>query len=235
MEQVVPGVALFTLLYPEGRSGRPPFLRATTLRIDFIQLRFSLLDPAVEDVFFVTLRYCEFAQLDELTRLPDESTILRFDKRLEKRKLAEQILATVNELLTQRGLVVKAGITVHATLIALPTSSKNKTEGRDLDIHSSKKGNQWYFGMKAHIEIHADSGLVHGVRGPSGYVSDVVEEGTWRREQETAGFDDAGHQGIEMCFDSKTGYQACWLATGRATCAQQRKRGRCHIERAAKL
>jgi transposase, IS5 family len=105
--------------------------------------------------------YREFAQLDELARLPDESTILRFRHRLEKHKLAEQILQTVNDLLTEKGLLLKAGTAVDATIIAAPSSTKNKDKTRDAEMHSTCKGNQWHFGMKAHIGVDADSGLVH--------------------------------------------------------------------------
>ena len=117
----------------------------------------------------------EFAQFDELARLPDESTILRFRHRLEKHPLAEQILRTVNELLTQRGLLLKAGTAVDATVIAAPTSTKNKGKARDPEMHFSMKGNQWHFGMKAHIGVDAESGLVHTVRGTSGHASDIGE------------------------------------------------------------
>jgi transposase, IS5 family len=113
--------------------------------------------------------------LEEFGNLTDESTILRFRHRLEKHKLAEEMLASVNELLTSKGLLLKAGTVVDATLIAAPSSTKNKAHQRDPDIHSSKKGEQMYFGMKAHIGADADSGLVHTVRGTSGNVHDVVE------------------------------------------------------------
>ena len=105
-----------------------------------------------------------------------ESTILRFRHRLEKHKLADQILATVNELLEQRGLLLKEGTAVDATLIAAPSSTKNKDKKRDPEMHSSQKGNEWHFGMKAHIGVDADSGLVHTVRGTSGNVADVTED-----------------------------------------------------------
>jgi len=121
MEQVVPWAALVELIapyYPEGRTGRPPFSLLTMLRIHFMQQWFTLSDPGMEEAFLDTPLYHEFAQLDEYTRLPDESTILRFRHRLEKHKLAEQILATVNELLTRKGLLLKAGTVVDATLIA---------------------------------------------------------------------------------------------------------------------
>ena len=206
MEQVVPWAALVELIapyYPEGRTGRPPFSLQTMLRVHFMQQWFTLSDPGMEEAFFDTPLLREFAQLEELARLPDESTILRFRHRLEKHKLAEQILATVNELLIQRGLMLKAGTVVDATLIAAPTSTKNKDKVRDPDMHSSKKGNQWYFGMKAHIGADAESGLVHTVRGTSGHVSDIAEANTLLHGQESLAFGDAGYQGVEKRPDSK--------------------------------
>lgn len=206
MEQVVPWAELVELIapyYPEGRTGRPPFSLLTMLRIHFMQQWFTLSDPGMEEAFFDTPLYREFAQLEEFSRLPDESTILRFRHRLEKHKLAEQMLLTVNELLTQRGLLLKAGTAVDATLIAAPTSTKNKDKTRDPDMHSSKKGNQWYFGMKAHIGVDADSGLVHTVRGTSGHVSDVAEGNALLHGQETVAFGDAGYQGIDKRPDAQ--------------------------------
>ena len=208
MDQVVPWAALVELIapyYPEGRTGRPPFSLQTMLRTHFMQQWFSLSDPAMEEAFFDTPLYREFAQLQEFGRLPDESTILRFRHRLEKHKLAEQILQTVNELLTERGLLLKVGTAIDATLIAAPTSTKNKDKARDPEMHSSKKGNQWYFGMKAHIGVDADSGLVHSVRGTSGHVSDIAEGNSLLHGQETLGFGDAGYQGIDKRADAKMG------------------------------
>jgi IS5 family transposase len=208
MDQVVPWVALEELIapyYPEGRKGRPPFSLLTMLRIHFMQQWFTLSDPAMEEAFFDTPLYREFAQLEEFGRLPDESTILRFRHRLEKHKLAEQILATVNDILIELGLLLKAGTVVDATLIAAPPSTKNKDRTRDADMHSSKKGNQWYFGMKAHIGADADSGLVHTVRCTSGHVSDIAEANTLLHGQETVAFGDAGYQGVEKRPDAKAG------------------------------
>ena len=205
MQQVVPWAALVASIapyYPEGRTGRPPFSLETMLRIHFMQQWFTLSDPGMEEAFFDTPLYREFAQLDAFGRLPDESTIGRFRHRLEKHKLAEQILTTVNEILSQRGLLLKAGTVVDATLIAAPTSTKNKGKARDPEMHSSKKGNQWYFGMKAHIGVDADSGLVHTVRGTSGHVSDIAEANTLLHGQETYAFGDAGYQGVEKRPDA---------------------------------
>ena len=205
MEKVVPWAALVELIapcYPEGKTGRPPFSLMTMLRIHFMQQWFTLSDPAMEEAFFDTPLYREFAQLEEFSRLPDESTILRFRHRLEKHKLAEQILQTVNELLTERGLLLKAGTAVDATLIAAPTSTKNKDKSRDPEMHSSKKGNQWYFGMKAHIGVDADSGLVHTVRGTCGHVSDIAEANSLLHGEEKVAFGDAGYQGVEKRPDA---------------------------------
>ena len=206
MEQVVPWAALVELIapyYPQGKTGRPPFSLHTMLRIHFMQQWFTLSDPAMEEAFFDTPLLREFAQLDAFARLPDESTILRFRHRLEKHKLAEQILATVNDILIERGLLLKTGTVVDATLIAAPPSTKNKDKKRDPDMHSSKKGNQWYFGMKAHIGADADSGLVHTVRGTSGHVSDIAEANTLLQGQESVAFGDAGYQGVDKRPDAR--------------------------------
>jgi IS5 family transposase len=206
MEEVVPWAALVELIapyYPQGKTGRPPFSLETMLRVHFMQQWFTLSDPAMEEAFFDTPLYREFARLEEFARLPDESTILRFRHRLEKHKLAEQILATVNELLTQKGLLLKTGTVVDATLIPAPSSTKNKTQSRDPEMHSSKKGNQWHFGMKAHIGADADSGLVHSVRGTSGHVSDVAEGNSLLHGQESVAFGDAGYQGIDKRADAR--------------------------------
>lgn len=205
MEQVVPWDALVELIapyYPEGKTGRPPFSLCTMLRVHFMQQWFSLSDPAMEEAFFDTPLYREFAQLQEFGRLPDESTILRFRHRLEKHKLAQQILTTVNDLLIAKGLLLKVGTVVDATLIAAPSSTKNKDKARDPEMHSSKKGEQMYFGMKAHIGADADSGLVHTVRGTSGNVHDVTEGNSLLHGEEVLAFGDAGYQGIEKRPDA---------------------------------
>ena len=195
MEQVVP-------YYRQGRNGRPPFELQTMLRLHFLQQWFQLSDLGMEEALFDTPLYRDFAQLDAHGRLPDESTILRFRHRLERHKLAEQILATVNDLLCAKGLQLKEGTIVDATLIAAPSSTKNKDNARDPEMHSSKKGNQWYFGMKAHIGVDADSGLVHTVRCTSGNVGDVVEGNSLLHGQEVQVFGDAGYQGADKRADA---------------------------------
>ena len=205
MDKVVPWTALVELIapyYPEGKKGRPPFSLETMLRTHFLQQWFTLSDPGMEEAFFDTPLYREFAQLEEFARLPDESTILRFRHRLEKHKLADQILATINDLLTQRGLLLKKGTVVDATLIPAPSSTKNKCKARDPEMHSSQKGNQWHFGMKAHIGADSDFGLVHTVRGTSGNVHDVLEGNSLLHGQEEDAYGDAGYQGVDKRPDA---------------------------------
>ena len=146
MDRVVPWAALVELIapnYPKGKNGRPPFAPETMLRVHFMQQWFTLSDPAMEEAFFDVPLYREFAQLDAHSCLPDESTILRFRHKLEEHKVAEQILATVNDLLSGKGLLLKVGTVVDATLIAAPTSTKNADKAKDPEMHLSKKGNQW--------------------------------------------------------------------------------------------
>lgn len=208
MDQVVPWAALVELIapyYPEGRKGRPPFPLEVMLRTHFMQQWFTLSDLAMQEAFFDTPAYLHFAGLDPHGRIPDESTILRFRHRLEKHKLADQILASVNDLLAQRGLLLKAGTAVDATLIAAPSSTKNKDKSRDPEMHQSKKGQQWYFGMKAHIGVDADSGLVHTVRCTSGNVADVTQGNSLLHGQEKDIFADAGYQGADKRPDARSG------------------------------
>ena len=209
MNHVVPWpslVELVTPYAPEGKKGRPPFAVATMLRIHFMQQWFTLSDPAMEEALHDVPLFREFAGLDNWnTRLPDESTILRFRHLLETHKLAAQMLEVINDLLRAKGLMLKAGTVVDATLIAAPSSTKNASGERDPEMHQSKKGNQWYHGMKAHIGVDAESGLVHTVRGTAGNVNDVVEANALLHGEETEVFADAGYQGAHKRADAPEG------------------------------
>ena len=199
MERVVPWsdlVALLSPYMPVGRRGRSAFPVEGRLRIPFMQQWCNLSDPAMEDALHDTPLFRDFAGLggwDE--RLPDETTILRFRHVLEQHKLAPQILKTGNHLLQHKGLLLKTGTVVDATLIAAPNTTKNATGERDPERKQAKKGNQWYFGMKARIGTDAESGLVHTVRCTPGSVNDVVEANSLMPGQETEAWGDAGYQG----------------------------------------
>ena len=208
MDRVVPWAELNELIAPyapEGRRGRPPFSVSTMLRIHFMQQWFTLSDPAMEEALHDTPLLRDFAALSWDTRLPDETTILRFRHLLEKHKLAAQMFELVNERLRAQGLLLKAGTVVDATLIAAPSSTKNAGGQRDPEMHQSKKGNQWYFGMKAHIGVDAESGLVHTVKGTAGNISDVVEANSLLHGQEQVVFADSGYQGAHKRDDAKPG------------------------------
>ena len=209
MERVVPWAELVTLVspfMPEGRRGRPPFPVEAMLRIHFMQQWFNLSDPAMEDALHDVPLFRDFAGLGGWdARLPDESTILRFRHVLEKHKLGEQMLKTVNELLTAKGLMLKSGTVVDATLIAAPSSTKNSSGERDPEMKQSQKGKQWYFGMKCHIGVDAESGLVHTVRGTAGSVNDVVEANALLHGQETDAWGDSGYQGAHKRPDANPG------------------------------
>ena len=199
MNLVVPWTELVGLIEPhapKGNTGRPPFAVSTMLRIHFMQQWFGLSDPAMEESLHDVPLYREFAGLDAgLSRMPDESTILRFRHLLEQHNLSIQLLATINATLAKRGLMLKTGTVVDATLISAPSSTKNSNGERDPDMHQTQKGNQWYFGMKAHIGVDADSGLVHTVIGTSANVNDVTQGHALLHGEEVDVFADAGYQG----------------------------------------
>ena len=182
---------------PRGRTGRPPFPVEMLLRIHFMQQWFTLSDAAMEEALHDMALFREFAGLAWSSPTPDESTILRFRHLLEKHKLAEEIFKTVTQLLEEKNLLLRAGTIVDATLIAAPSSTKNRCGSRDPEMHQTKKGNQWYFGMKAHIGVDADSGLVHTVRGTAANVSDVVEANSLLHGQEANAYGDSGMQGAD--------------------------------------
>jgi IS5 family transposase len=201
MNLVVPWAALVSLIAPFAPStgdkgGRPPFAVETMLRIHFLQQWFGLSDPAMEEALHDVAVYCDFAHLDPgATRLPDETTILRFRHLLEENNLSRQLLATINATLAKKGLLLKTGTVVDATLIAAPSSTKNSTGERDPEMHQTKKGNQWHFGMKAHIGVDAESGLVHTVIGTAANVNDVTQGHALLHGEEAVVFADAGYQG----------------------------------------
>ena len=210
MERVVPWGDLVSLIEPyapeSGRRGQQPFAVEAMLRIHFMQQLFNLSDPAMEEALHDVPVFRDFAGLTNWAdALPSESSILRFRHLLERHKLAEQILATVNGLLSAKGLLLKSGTVVDATLIAAPSSTKNRDGGRDPEMHQSKKGQQWYFGMKAHIGVDADSGLVHTVQGTAGNVNDVVQANSLLHGEETVVFTDAGYQGADKRPDATPG------------------------------
>ena len=200
MERVVPWGALVQIVEPHcprAKTGRPPFAVETMLRIHYLQQWFGLSDPAMEEALHDVPLYREFAKLgDAVSRLPDETTILRLRHLLERHNLAPDMLRLVNDILLAKGLMLRTGTAVDATLISAPSSTKNAEGERDPEMKQTKKGNNWYFGMKAHIGVDAASGLVHTVVGTAANVNDLNVAGKLLHGEEHAAFGDAGYQGV---------------------------------------
>jgi IS5 family transposase len=198
MGQVMPWaelVALIAVHAPLTRTGRPPFDLEMMLRIHCLQQWFGLSDLAAEEALFEMAIYRNFCGLSGTHRIPDRVSILRFRHLLERHDLSPRILQIINDKLSAQGLMLKTGTVVDATLIAAPSSTKNKRGERDPEMHQTKKGNQWHFGMKAHIGVDAELGLVHTVVGTAANVNDVTQGHALLHGKEEVVFADAGYQG----------------------------------------
>lgn len=202
IETATPWPALVAVLlpyYPKGDGrGRPPIGLERMLRMYIAQQCFGLSDEGVEDAIYDSQAIRGFVGID-LTHesAPDATTLLKFRRLLEKHKLTERIFNEINGHLASKGLMMREGTIVDATLIAAPPSTKNKDGKRDPEMHQSKKGNDWHFGMKAHIGVDAASGLVHTVVGTAGNVADVTQAHALLHGDEIAVLGDAGYQGVE--------------------------------------
>ena len=203
MEKVVPWKALLVLIephYPKTslKGGRPPYPLATMLRIHLLQQWYDLSDPAMEDALIEVPTMRRFAGIDMISdRIPDETTILAFRHLLEKNDLGKQIFEVVKAHLKANGMAMKQGTIIDATLIAAPSSTKNKAGERDPEMHQTKKGNQWYFGMKVHAGVDKDSGLIHSVIVTAANVHDLTAAADLLHGEEKVVYADAGYQGIE--------------------------------------
>ena len=201
MDKVVPWAALLALIAPHypkmGRPGRQPYPLATMLRVHFLQQWYALSDPAMEEALYDTAVMRRFARLSGLDNIPDETTILNFRRLLETHHLAPQILERVNAHLARKGQSLKAGTIVDATIIAAPSSTKNKEGKRDPEMHQAKKGNQWHFGMKAHIGVDEYSGLVHHVECTAANVGDVTQVHKLLHGKEDTVCGDSGYTGAD--------------------------------------
>ncbi|MFL1482351.1 MULTISPECIES: IS5 family transposase [Pseudomonadaceae] len=226
MDQVVPWKGLVALIdprYPKGEGGRPAYPLMAMLRIHLMQNWFGYSDPAMEEALYETTILRQFAGLS-LERIPDETTILNFRRLLEKHELAAGILAVINGYLGDRGLSLRQGTIVDATLINAPSSTKNKDGKRDPEMHQTKKGNQYYFGMKAHIGVDDESGLVHSVVGTAANVADVTQVDKLLHGEENMVGADAGYTGVEKRPEHE-GREVIWqIAARRSTYKKLSKR-----------
>src|ERR1051325_4009138 len=201
MEVVVPWgrlVERLRPLYPKGERGRPPIGLERMLRIHFLQQWYGLADGAMEDALYDSQALRGFAGIDlTVAAVTDATTIMNFRHWLESHELSQALFAEVSTMLEERGLLMRHGTIVDATIIAAPPSTKNEQKSRDPEMRQTKKGNQWYFGMKAHVGVDAESGLVHTVIGTAANVHDINKAEALLHGHETDVYADAGYQGIE--------------------------------------
>jgi IS5 family transposase len=200
MQRVMPWaelVALIEPVYPSGEgAGRPPVGLERMLRIHFLQHWFNLSDPAVEEALYDSRSMREFVGID-LGReaAPDETTICKFRHRLEEHELGKQILATVNAHLASAGFKVSTGTIVDASIIAAPSSTKNQDKQRDPEMHQTKKGNEWHFGMKAHIGVDSRHKIIHSVAASAANIHDSLAIPVLLHGKERCVWGDSAYQG----------------------------------------
>jgi len=201
METVVPWARLEALVEPHyprsGKVGRPPIGLSRMLRMYFLQQWYTLADEALEDALYDSQAMREFVGIDlSKQNVPDATTLLKFRRLLEEHELGAAILAEVNAHLTERGLLMRQGTVVDATIIAAPSSTKNSKGERDPEMHQAKKGNEWHFGMKMHTGVDADSGLVHSVVCTAANESDIAHAHELLHGQERVVGADSGYTGV---------------------------------------
>ncbi|MCE0733101.1 IS5 family transposase [Halomonas sp. G15] len=210
MEALVPWQRLIDALSPAyypnaaGKRGRPPIGLERMLRIYFLQQWYALADEALEDAIYDSQAMRDFVGIDlAIESVPDATTLLRFRHLLEKHALTQRIFEEINAHLAEKGLFMREGTIVDATIVAAAPSTKNKAKQRDPEMKQTKKGNQWYFGMKAHIGVDAVTGLTHSVVATSANVADVTMAGALVREDDKRVYGDAGYTGMWKHLDEE--------------------------------
>ena len=201
MEEVIPWAQLLAVIaphYPKGERGRPPIGLERMLRVYFLQQWYALADEALEDALYDSQALQRFARIEfDAEGVPDATTLLKFRRLLETHDLCQALFTAINTDLAARGLLLREGTLVDATLIAAPSSTKNQKRARDPAMHQTKKGNQWYFGLKAHIGTDRDSTLVHTMVVTAANVADIVKTAELLHGEESQVHGDAGSTGVE--------------------------------------
>ncbi len=182
--------------YPMPGRGRQPYPLSLMLRVHIVQLVDNLSDPAMEDALYENLTVQRFVGLRLSDAIPDETTILNFRHRLEAAALGRGLLEEINRHLEAEGLQLRQGTVVDASIISAPSSTRNRARARDPEMHQTRKGNQWYFGMKLHIGVDSESGIVHSLHTTAANVSDITAVPDLLHGNERLVCGDAGYQGI---------------------------------------
>ena len=206
--------------YPKAGRGRRPYPLSVMLRVHVVQVTHNLSDPAMEDLLYEAESVRRFVGLKLSEAIPDESTILHFRHLLERHELGQGLFEEIKGYLADQGVMLKRGSIVDATIISAPSSTRNKAKQRDPEMHQVKKGQQYYFGMKLHIGVDAESGLVHSMATTSANVHDVTQAHRLLHGEERAVWGDSGYTGVHKREDIR-GSSAGWYVAMKA--GQRRK------------
>ena len=207
MERIIPWsewIGIIKPYYYEGKRGNKPYELETMLRIHLLQELYDLADMAVMNEIIDSRAFSKFCGVDSSNQVPDGDTIGRFRALLVKHGVQKELFAQVVSLLEAKGLILKKGTIVDSTIIAAPSSTKNREKKRDPEAHQTKKGNTWHFGYKAHIGVDKTSGLVHHVETTAANVSDVTVVPKLLYGEEETVHGDAGYLGAEKREDAVT-------------------------------
>ena len=189
-------------VYPKPGKGRRPYPLAVMLRVHCVQLFYNLSDPGMEDLLYEAESVRRFVGLSLSEALPDETTILNFRHLLERHELGKALFDEINAHLGSQGLRLREGSIVDASIIEAPSSTKNRTRERDPEMHQTKKGNQWHFGMKVHVGVDSETGIVHSLSTTAANAHDVTEAHNLLHGGERVVWCDAGYQGVHKRWEN---------------------------------
>ena len=201
MEEIIPWpewVAFIEPYYPKGGRGRPPRGIEKMLRMYLLQNWFALSDEGIEDSIYDSYAMRKFMGLNFYEeQTPDATTLLHYRHLLEDNKIGEKMFGSIRNVLEQNGYMMKGGTIVDATILSAPSSTKNKSGERDTEMHQTRKGNQWFFGMKCHVGVDAGTGYVHTIEATAANVHDINVAAQLIREDDEVVYGDSGYIGIE--------------------------------------
>lgn len=215
LDELIPWQKLIQQLskgYRKAGPGRPPYPLDSMLRIHIMQLAYNLSDPEMEDYLYEVESMRRFAHLRLCESIPDETTILHFRHYVEAHKFGKKIFDTINQHLADKGLRLREGTIVDATLIAAPTSTKNAQGERDPEMHQTKKGNQWHFGMKMHIGVDDGLGLIHSITTTPANRHDITQVDKLLHGDEKRVWADAGFKGVDKREEHRSRKVAWFIA-----------------------
>lgn len=208
MDEIIPWdewVDIIAPYYPSGKRGRPPMGIERMLRMYLLQIWFNLSDPATEDAIYDSYAMRKFTGIDFMEEnVPDETTLCKFRHLLEAHGLNKLFFDAINRVMVATGHMMKGGTIVDATIINAPSSTKNAEKARDPEMHQTKKGNEWKFGMKCHAGVDAGSGLIHTIEVTAANQHDITVASKLIRKDDSVVYGDSGYLGIQKRLEIQT-------------------------------